>query len=294
MPTTNHDDMAGMNHDAPAATSSANGSMNGMDDMKDMQGSHDMSSMSGMSGTSTMQGGSPPPGARDPDAYAEGQDFGPIPRPRMADEHSFGSLLVNRLETVRTTDTNSATYDVQGWYGRDYDRATLKGEGDIDRRHLQTARTELLWSHAFASYWDSQLGIRHDNGSGPDRNWLAVGVQGLAPYWFDVEATAYVGPAGRSALRLSAEYELLITQRLILQPRLEGRLYGRDDPERGIGNGLSDVVAGMRLRYEITRQFAPYLGVEWAGTFGDTRRLARDAGERTSETRLVAGLRVWF
>jgi len=115
--------------------------------------------------------------------------------------------------------------------------------------------------------------VRQDSGTGPDRTWLAFGIQGLAPYWFDVDATAYVGSSGRAALRLSGEYELLLTQRLILQPRMEVNLYGRRDEARGLGSGLADAAAGLRLRYEFSRQFAPYVGVEWAGKFGQTADL---------------------
>ena len=145
-----------------------------------------------------------------------------------------------------------------------------------------------------AAYWDTQLGVRHDGGEGPSRSWLAFGVQGLAPYWFEVDAAVYVGDAGRTALRLEAEYELLLTQKLILQPRVEANLYGKRDAERGLGAGLSDLTAGVRLRYEIRREFAPYVGIEWAGKFGRTADYAQAAGEDAKETRFVAGLRFWY
>jgi copper resistance protein B len=123
---------------------------------------------------------------------------------------------------------------------------------------------------------------------------MAVGVQGLAPYMMDVEATAYLGGAGRTALRLTAACDLRITSRLVLQPQVELDLYGEDDPETGVGSGLSQAEAGLRLRYEIRRELAPYLGVTWQRRFGDTADFARTAGEGDSDTRLVAGLRVWF
>lgn len=242
-----------------------------------------------------MQGGAAPPDARDPDAYSDGQGFGPLPRPRMGDEENFGAFLAERLEAVQGRDNSAAAYDVQAWYGRDFDRLVLKAEGEVDGGALQEARTELLWGHAIASFWDLQAGARVDHGAaGPQRNWLAFGVQGLAPYWFEVEATAYLGENGRSALRLGAAYELLFTQRLILQPRVEANLYGRSDAARETGSGLSDLAAGLRLRYEIARQFAPYVGVEWSGTFGDSARFARDAGVRSKDARWVAGVRLWF
>ena len=215
--------------------------------------------------------------------------------PRLADQESFGSVLVDRLEHAYSHNSgNWTTYDVQAWYGRDFNRLVLKAEGQASQGRLQDARTELLWGHAIAPYWDSQLGVRHDNGGGPDRNWLAFGVQGLAPYWFNVEATGYLGDQGRSALRLSASYELLLTQRVVLQPQLELNAYGRDDPARVIGSGLSDATAGLRLRYDISRQFSPYIGVEWSGRFGRTGDFAQAAGERRDTTDVVAGVHFWF
>lgn len=258
--------------------------------------------VSGMSGETmgmgtmdmgSMQGGSPPPDARDPHAYAEGYDFGPM-KLRLADEHSLGSLLVDRLEAVRSDGNTATAYDLQAWYGRTYDRAVLKAEGDYDNGEFEEASTELLWSHAVATFWDTQLGVRYDSGEGPNRTWLAFGVQGLAPYWFEIDATGYVGEEGRTAVNLEAEYELLLTQKWILQPRIEADFYGKDDAERGIGSGLAEASAGIRLRYEIRREFAPYVGVDWVGKFGGTKDLARAGGEDPSETRLVAGLRFWF
>lgn len=256
---------------------------------------HDMSDMNGSSemDMGTMQGGSPPPDARDPHAYSGGYEFG-ADRLQLADEHSFGSLLMDRFEAVRSDGNTSTVYDLQAWYGRTYDRTVLKAEGEYDHGEFEEASTELLWGHAVAAFWNTQLGVRYDSGEGPNRTWLAFGVQGLAPYWFEIDATGYIGDEGRTALNLEAEYELLLTQKWILQPRIEAELYGKDDSERGIGSGLSEITAGVRLRYEIRREFAPYAGVEWAGKFGGTKDLARSAGVDTSETRLVAGLRFWF
>jgi copper resistance protein B len=265
----------GQEQAAPAATPGAADVMHGMDH-------------------GSMQGGAPPPDARDPHAYSGGYDFGPIPRPHLADEHSVGSLLVDRLESARTRDNTSAEYDLQAWYGRTYDRAVLKAEGEVDGGDLEDARTELLWGRAVAAYWDTQLGVRYDGGEGQGRNWLAFGVQGLAPYWFELDAAAYLGEEGRTALRLEAEYELLLTQKLVLQPHLEASFYGKRDDERELGSGLSDAAAGLRLRYEIRRELAPYVGVEWTGKYGGTADHARAAGERIRETQLVAGLRFWF
>jgi len=278
---------------APAMNAAEMKAMSGMDSGT-MQQDSEPAMKPGDMMMGAMQGGSPPPDTRDPHAYSDGFDFGAIPRPRFADEQNFGMLLVNRLESVNTDTNTTTTYDLQAWYGRDYDRLVLKAEGDIDNGKLEDASTELLWGHAVAAFWDTQLGLRHDSGEAPSRNWLAVGIQGLAPYWFEVDATAYVGQDSRTALSLEVEYELLFTQKLILQPRLEANWYGKRDPDRGLGKGLTDISAGLRLRYEIRREFAPYIGIEWANKFGETRDLARAAGQDASETRYLAGLRFWF
>ncbi|OYV48098.1 MAG: copper resistance protein CopB, partial [Burkholderiales bacterium 21-58-4] len=168
-------------------------------------------------GAMQMQGGSAPPDARDPNAYSGGYtldagkySLGSAQRLRMSDEHNFASVLVDRLEYVRGTRGNeSMAYEGQAWFGGTYNRAVLKAEGEVARGKLLDSRTELLWGHAISTFWDSQLGVRFDHGIGPNRGWLAFGVQGLAPYWFNVDATAYVGNSGRTALRLSTEYDLL-------------------------------------------------------------------------------------
>jgi len=240
-----------------------------------------------------VQGGSPPPDARDPHAYSGGQDFGPL-KLELADTRRLASLRVDNLEVVRTRGNTFVPYDLEAWYGRTYDRAVLKAEGDIDGGELAEARTELLWGHAFAAFWDSQLGVRYDSGAGPNREWLAFGVEGIAPYWFEIEATAYLGEAGQSALRLDASYDLLLTQKLVLQPRIEANIYGKRDVERGLGSGLSDVSAALRVRYEIRRELAPYFGIEWVRKYGETEDLARAAGDDPNDARLVAGLRFWF
>ena len=206
----------------------------------------------------------------------------------------FGMLLLDRLEYFDGRDANGVALEAQAWYGNDANKLWLKAEGERSGGRLQDLRTEALWDRPLAAYWDTQLGVRHDFGVGPDRNWAAFGVHGLAPYWFEVDAAFYIGQAGRTALRFESTYELRWTQRVILEPRFETNLYGRSDPRRRIGSGLSDAALGLRLRYEFTRQFAPYVGVEWERRFGRTADLARRAGEAAFDPRLVAGLRIWF
>lgn len=251
-------------------------------------------------GDMQMQGGSAPADARDPHAYSDGYTLteGPYAQPgprqlKLADEHAFWSVLGDRLEYQE--DSESTVYDVQAWYGTTYDRLVIKAEGDVADGTLEQSSTELLWGHALNAYFDTQFGVRLDQyDEGKNRQWLAFGVQGLAPYWFELDVTAYVGDDGRTALSAEAEYELLLTQKLILQPRAELNLYGKDDAENGLGSGLSDLAVGLRLRYEFSRQFAPYIGVEWTDTYGDTADYRRAAGQDTSGTQFVAGLRFWF
>ncbi len=279
--------MPGTDHSQMTHGDAAAGKTGDMSSMKRGDGGMDHGSMS-------MQGGSAPPDARDPHAYSGGYAFGPDRELRMGDEQYFYSILFDRLEAARTRDRTTGQYDLLARFGRDYDRAVLKAEGEVYDGRLEEARTELLWGHAVAAYWDMQLGVRYDSGAGPNRSWLAFGVQGLAPYWFEIDATAYVGDEGRTALRLEAEYELLLTQKLVLQPHMEVNLYGKRDAERGLGSGLSDLTAGVRLRYEIRREFAPYIGIERSNKYGGSADFARAGGQRTAESRIVAGVRFWF
>ncbi len=238
-----------------------------------------------------MQGGKPPPDARDPDAYAEGLAHGPMRGMDMADDARHAYLLLDKFEFARE---RSFRLDAQSWYGGDRNKLWLEVDGERQDRKLGATRTEALWDRAFATYWSSQLGVRHDFGEGPGRNWAALGVQGLAPWWFEAQATFYAGESGRTAARAELDYELLITQRLVLQPNVEVNVYGKNDRARNIGSGLSDIEAGLRLRYEISRQFAPYIGVSWKRKFGNTAGFARAAGEDVRDTKFVAGIRIWF
>ncbi len=183
---------------------------------------------------------------------------------------------IDRIEAFHGSDANGQAWEVEGWYGNDVNKLWLRSEGERSGGALEDANLEAFWNRTITAFWSTQLGVRHDFGEGPSRTWAAVGVQGLAPYWFELEATAYTGAAGRTAARVRAHYELLLTQRLILQPEAEINLYGQNDPARHIGNGLSDVQFGLRLRYEISRQFAPYIGVNWIRRVGTTADYARD------------------
>lgn len=243
---------------------------------------------------SGMQGGRPPADARDPHAYDEGVDFTRYPRPQMADEENFSMLSIDRLENAVSDDNSFLTWDLQGWYGRDFNRLVLKSEGEYDNGTVEDADTELLWGRALTAYWDTQIGMRYDSGEAPDRSWLAFGIQGLAPYWFEVDATAYLGESGQTAFSLEAEYDLFLTQKMTLQPRLEANLYSKSDPDYGQGSGLNDLSLGLRLQYQFRREITAYAGVEWVGLFGETKEMARAEGMDDRDTRFVAGMRLWF
>jgi copper resistance protein B len=170
----------------------------------------------------------------------------------------------------------------------------VRSEGESYAGRSADARAEIFWDHAVARWWNLEVGGRQDFGAGPARRWAALGVRGLAPQGFDVEATLYAGAASRTAVRLKIEYELLFTQRLVLQPEIEMNFYSRADPARDIGAGLADFEAGLRLRYELRREFAPYAGVVWARHYGATGVFLGTAGAAPNELSLAVGLRVWL
>jgi len=221
-----------------------------------------------------------------------------VSKGHMSDQY-YGKLMLDRLESQYTdegrVDAHAAlVWDANAWWGSDIDKLNVRSEGKHADGTTEQLETQLFWRHAVARWWDTSLGVRHDGGSGPDRSWIAFGVQGLAPYFFEVDALAYIGESGHTAFNLEAEYELLLTNRLILQPRLEVSGYGKADEARGIGKGFSDSEFGLRLRYEIYREVAPYLGVEWSRRYGDTADMARAAGEPASDVKAVAGIRLWY
>ena len=220
--------------------------------------------------------------------------FPPLER-HMTHAREFNTyLLFDRLEGWDDGDGSGQAWNMDGWAGSDLDRLWLRSEGHRTDGATRAATVELLYGRSVSPWWDVLAGIRHDVAPGRSRQWLAVGVQGLAPYMVEVTATAYLGESGRGMLGVELEYDLLLGNRLILQPVLEATVHGQADPGRGIGTGLSTVDAGMRLRYEVHRQFAPYVGLVHERSFGDTATLRAAAGKATRDTQLVAGVRIWF
>lgn len=218
---------------------------------------------------------------------------------QMDDTARFGKLMLDQLEWRNGSAGEArAAWDAQAWYGGDYDKIWLKTEGsyvagDPDRG-LREASLEVLWNRVITPWWSVQVGGRRDVEQQRSRTWAAFGIQGLAPQWFETEATVYAGEQGRTAARLKVQYELLLSQRLVLQPFVETNLYGRTDAQRQIGSGISDLQLSVRLRFEVRRELAPYVGLVWVRRFGSTADMVRAAGGHAGEVQLAAGLRVWL
>lgn len=205
------------------------------------------------------------------------------------------AVMFDRLEAAFADDEESYVWDAQGWYGGDIHRFWWKSEGDgaVDGQ-LEHAELQLLYSRAVTPYFDLQAGVRQTYRPAGDRTDLVLGVQGLAPYWFEIDAALFLSNEGELTARAEAEYDLRLTQRLILQPRAEIAFAAEDIPDLAIGAGVTNVEAGARLRYEIDRRFAPYLGIEWSSGVGDTRDLMLANGDDSDTTRVVLGVRAWF
>ena len=290
----------------PAAAEST-GQMQGMDhsqmqgmDQGQMQGM-DHSQMKGMD-HSKMEGMQP---AKQPQT----QSRTPIPPLTDADRaavynapggHEVHDSALNsffifeKLEWQDADDGSALNWEAQGWIGGDVDRLWLRTEGERTNGKTEEAEVHALWGHAISPWWDLVGGVRQDFKPGDPQTWAAFGIQGLALYNYEAKATAYLGEGGQTAARLEGDYDILLTNKLILQPTAEFNFYGKNDPQRGVGSGLSESEVGLRLRYEIRPQFAPYVGVTWNRAYGKTADYAREEGEDNSEARLVVGVRVWF
>lgn len=300
MPTMDHSAMPGMDMGNSGSTSKADG-MQGMDMSGDHAG-HDMGAMQGMemTGTALPAGNAPPP--KPPmDHYADRQ-FPPaaMERSRMAMMHeqggqTFSQVMFNVAEVQVRQGREAYRWDGEAWFGGDINRLTIKSEGEgIFRQGVEHADVQALYSRAVGPFFNLQAGIRHDFQPRPSRTYATIGFEGLAPYWFEVEGAAFLSDKGDVLGRLEGYYDQRLTQRLVLQPRVELNLSAQDVPENRIGSGLVDAELGLRLRYEITRQFAPYIGVSYEAKTGRSADYARAAGEDPTTTSVVAGVRIWF
>lgn len=218
------------------------------------------------------------------------QPFGPPVEDRLIVSH----LIVDQLEGRLREGGASLRWDAQAWTGPDEWRLWFKTEGERSPSgELRDGQAEAFFAKPITTFWNLQIGGRYDLDSRPGRGWGALGVQGLAPGWLDVEATAYVGQMGGAA-KVKVSNDILLTNHLILQPEAEVNGYTRDDRVRLIASGISDLDAGLRLRYEVSRKFAPYVGVAWEKKFGRTANLVRASGESADDVRFTVGLRTWF
>jgi copper resistance protein B len=211
----------------------------------------------------------------------------------MDDRARFLKVMLDELEWV-DADEPVLSWDAAAWYGGDAHKIRIETEGERAAGDTHESRTELLWDRIATRWWNTRLGLRHDGGIGPAREWLAFGVAGLAPGFVELEASAYLGDSGRTALRVNAHYDLMITQRLVLQPEAELEAYGARDAAKLIGSGVSGFELGLRLRYEFRRELAPYIGLAWRTRVGRTADLARAAGEAPDDLGLSLGIRAWF
>lgn len=222
-----------------------------------------------------------------------------LARRALYKEHGGGFQyfgLGDRLEYQTNEGSPLLLFDGQGWWGTDRNRLWVKTEieYDFEANAFEEAELQALWSRPIARYFDFQAGVRHDFEPDPSRTFGVIGIQGLAPYWFEVDANLFVSGDGDVSARFEADYDLLLTQRIILQPRTELNFAAQSVEDLGIGSGLSTAELGLRLRYEIRREFAPYVGVTWTRSVGETADFARADGEDPGAVSFVAGLRFWF
>ena len=257
---------------------------------------HDMGQMTGPE----VPVGPPPPEALSGPRHAADTVYGSaMERGRNILREEHGGLpaykvFLDRAETRVANGRDGYLLDAQAWYGGDIDKLWLKSEVEGDWDELEHAEVQALWSHAIGPWFDLQAGARFDPQPGPNRAHLVLGVQGLAPYWWEVEGAFFLSNKGELTARAEAEYDLRITQKLILQPRAEVELSAQDIEELGIGAGLSEGSLGLRLRYQISPLLAPYLGVEYERAFGDTGDFRLAEGEKRGGFNLLAGVRLWF
>lgn len=251
----------------------------------------DSSQMQGMKPSPPQESRTPIPVLTDADRAAV---FESHAGHQMPDRSINSFFLIDQLEWQDADKGSALRWETNGWIGTDTDRLLLRSEGERTNGVTKSAEVQALWGHAISPWWDVVSGVRQDFKPGAPQTWAALGLQGMALYDFETQATAYFGEGGQRALRLKGDYDILLTNRLILQPTAEMNLYEKNDPQRGTGSGLSDTDIGLRLRYEVRREFAPYIGVTWNRSYGKTADYAREEGEDRSETHLVLGVRMWF
>lgn len=211
----------------------------------------------------------------------------------MEDDPVLTKFMLNELETSDEAE-NPLSWNAQVWIGKDLNKFWIKTEGEQENGKTEESEIQFLYSKAIAPYWDFQMGVRRDRLNEINKDWLVVGFEGLAPYFFEIDAALFIGESDQAVIRLEAEYELMLTQKLVLSPEVEVNVYVDDDVDRGTGSGLSNIETGLRLRYEIKREFAPYIGITWNNLYGATADIATTSGNETSSSAFVIGIRAWF
>lgn len=256
--------------------------------------------MSGMAQTEAdIPKAPPPPVPADhaADAYYSPAEMAAARRTLNAEHGAIRTsmILFNLAEYQARQGSDGYRWEGEGWFGGDINRFVVKTEGEGNfGGPFEDAELQALYSRAIGPWFNLQAGVRHDIRPRPQRTYATLGFEGIAPYWFKVGGALFVSDKGDLLARFEGYYDQRITQKLILQPRTELNFAAQDVPETGVGSGLSDVEIGVRLRYEIVREFAPYAGIEWVRKVGDTARYARLAGEDSDVVNFVAGIRFWF
>ncbi len=272
---------------APSSWSSDNhGAMKGMDHR-----SMDHSKMNHGAATPATPSRTPIPELTDADRQAA---FPPLGGHQVHDSALNSFFLLDQLEYQDADEGSTLAWDATGWVGDDINRVWFRSEGERTNGVTEDAELQLLYGRAVSPWWDVVAGVRQDFKPQSPQTWAAFGIQGMALYGFEAKATAFLGENGQTAARLEGDYDILLTNRLILQPTAEANFYGKNDPERGVGSGLANTEVGLRLRYEIVRQFAPYIGITWNRSYGRTADFIRDEGGDVDEARFIAGIRMWF
>jgi copper resistance protein B len=213
----------------------------------------------------------------------------------MLDRRIFSLIMLDRLEYRWNQEANTVNWNAQAWVGGDYNRFWFKTSGvKLGEGAVEEAEAQFLYSRLIAPFWDLQLGWRYDDKPRPSRGYAVAGLKGLAPYWIEVDAAVFLSEQGDILARFEAAHDVLLTQRLVLQPRFETNLAVQRVEELGIGQGINDVEVELRLRYELRREFAPYLGVAWRRDLGATAGMTRRAGRDVEDFAGLAGIRAWF
>lgn len=209
---------------------------------------------------------------------------------------TFGKVMLNQNELRTGNGTTTYRWEGEGWYGDSLNQAWFRSEGRLDTNAgvVNEAEVQALYSRAVTTYFNLQAGLRYDLRPGPARPWLAFGVEGLAPFSWEIGAFGFVSDGGHAAARFEGYHDLYLTQRLIAQPQFEINFYSKSDPRRAIGAGLSDLDTGLRFRYELRRKFAPYIGITFEREFGQTADFARAEHASVQELRLAVGIRTWL